>query len=225
MNAKLTGIRTAAAAGGVALLMALSACGGSDDQKDDASVEQDAGSGGAEQTDDAVTNEENEAGAGESDAEGAEETTEPETGGGDGSVAAPAEDFDPCTVLTGDDISQTTGLELGDGKADEIMGSTTCTFAADDGSGMAMVQWAAVEGDFEATLDAATGSYENVSDVEELDIPGATQASGFTGELMGFEAAGVLAQLDGGFMQVIVGGDGVTVDTATDVTAMAIDRS
>ncbi|MPV50740.1 hypothetical protein GCG21_12125 [Pseudactinotalea sp. HY160] len=229
MNAKLTGIRAATAAGGVALLMLVSACGGSGESTGEGTAEQDAGAGAAEETGgtDGGSDAGGESGAGEEqDGAGDGADADPSAGG---AVAAPAEGFSACDVLEADELGEVTGLDLGEGTADEIMGSTTCTFTAADGSGMAMVQWAAVEiaddATFDATLEAAQSTYEGGSEAEQLDIPGASRAGGFTGDLMGYTAAGVLAQAEGGFLQVVVGGSDVTIDAAAEVAELTLARA
>lgn len=229
------GARTAVAAGGAALLMLVAGCGGSDEASGDEGTSAEQGAEqSAEQSSEPSADESQDAGAEEDtssdsgasqeDTSAAEEDSESESSAS--GVAAPAEDFDPCSVLTPEDVSGVVGFEVGEPEPQEMAGGTICTFPPTGGNVQtAMVQWAPVEGPLSAMADAAKGMFDDASEPEKVTIDGASDGLAFSGEYMSVSAAAVYASVDGGVTQVIVAGDGASVDTAIALTELTLSKA
>lgn len=211
------GVRSAVAAGGVGLLMFVAGCGGSDAADDGNAAEAEADANGEEEPAEDAAAEEEPA----EDAAAEEEPAEDE-GGEDAAasgVVAPAEDFDPCTVVDAAAVSDTVGFDVEDGESDELMGGLNCTFLGADGNvASVLVQWIPIETDLDSMVASVESTYENMSDLEELDLPGTSDARGFTAEVMSQPAAAVFAAVDGGIFQVMVMSEDGTVEQARALT-------
>ncbi|UFU03319.1 hypothetical protein LQF12_01520 [Ruania suaedae] len=208
-------VRQAAAAAAMGMLLTLTACSQSD-------VEGDAPA--ATGTEDV----QEESPAAEEVAEPAEEeTTEEEAPEEEpaaaGDVVVPAEDFDPCGAVTAEQVGEAAGFAVGEGSAEELMGSQTCTFASSEGlAASVLLQWIPVEGDLDATVESATSAYENVSEPEDVTVPGTARSVAVTGETMSMPAAVVISQVEGGFFQVMVIGEDGDVAQAAALTEVTI---
>ena len=221
------GVRSAVAASGVALLMFVAGCGGSEEASsnaDDQSAEADANA------EEAAAEDDSDAEAEPAEDDSAAEEPADEGGSDDGGsdpaasgVVAPAEDFDPCTVVDAASVSDTVGFDVEDGSSDELMGGINCTFIGAEGNlGSVLVQWIPIENDLDAMVDSVAGTYENLSDVAELDLPGASDARAFTAEVMSQPAAVVFAGVDGGMFQVMVMSEDGTVEAAQALTELTL---
>ncbi|WP_147915808.1 hypothetical protein [Ruania zhangjianzhongii] len=229
------GVRSAVAASGVALLMFVAGCGGSDDagdgNRDEQSAEADANGEEPAEDDSAAEEEpaEDDAAADEEPVEddsAAEEEPAEDDGGSDAAASgavAPGDDFDPCTVVDAAGVSDAVGFEVEDGQSDELMGGMNCTFVGTGGDPTSvLVQWIPVETELDVMIESVGSTYDNMSDPEELDLPGAADARGFTAEVMSQEAAVVFSQVDGGVFQVMVMSPDGTVEGATALTELTL---
>lgn len=200
------------AASGVAMLMFVAGCGGSEEASsnngDEQSAEADANGEEAAAEDDSAAEE-----PAEDDSAAEEEPVEDDSaaeddGGSDSAASgavAPAEDFDPCTVIDAAAVSDAAGFDVEEGESDELMGGLNCTFLGADGNpSSVLVQWIPVETDLDAMIASVEGTYQNISDIEEMDLEGASDARGFTAEVVSQPAAAVFAKVDGGLFQVMV---------------------
>ena len=200
------------AASGVAMLMFVAGCGGSDeasnDNGDEQSAETDANGEEEPAEDDSAAEEEPVADDSAAEEEAAEDEAAEDDGGADSAASgavAPAEDFDPCTVIDAAAVSDAAGFDVEEGESDELMGGLNCTFIGADGNpSSVLVQWIPMETDLDTMIDSVEGTYENLSDIEEMDLEGASDARGFTAEVMSQPAAAVFAKVDGGMFQVMV---------------------
>lgn len=227
------GVRSAVAASGIALVMLVAGCGGSDEGGDgnadeqSAEAEAEADANGAEETaeDDAAADEEPVEDDSAADEESAEDDSAAEDDGGSDSAGAvsPPEDFDPCTVVDAAAASEAVGFEVEDGQSDELMGGMNCTFVGTGGDPTSvLVQWIPVETDLDAMVESVESTYQNISDMEELDLEGASEARGFTAEVMSQEAAVVFSRVDGGVFQAMVMSPDGTVDAARALTELTL---
>lgn len=215
------------------MLMFVAGCGGSDDagdnNADEQSAEADANGEEAAAEDDSAAEEE----AVEDDSAAEEEPVEDDSaaeddGGSDSAASgavAPAEDFDPCTVIDAAAVSDTVGFDVEDGESDELMGGMNCTFVGSDGNAASvLVQWIPVETDLDTMIESVESTYENMSDPEEIDVPGASDARGFTAEVMSQPAAVAFSKVDGGMFQVMVMSADGTVEAATALTELTLSN-
>ena len=216
------GLRGAVAASGVAMLMFVAGCGGSDDAGDTNADESAEGAADGE----AAAAEDDSAAEEEPVEDGADAEEEPADDGADaaaGDVVSPGEDFDPCTVVDAAAVSDTVGFDVEDGASDELMGGMNCTFVGSGGEAASvLVQWIPIENDLDTMIDSVSSTYENMSDPEELSIPGAADARGFTAEVMSQAAAVVFAGVDGGMFQVMVMSADGTVESAQALTELTL---
>ena len=209
------------------MLMFVAGCGGSEeasnDNGDEQSAETDANGEEEPAEDDSAAEEEPVA-----DDSAAEEEAAEDDGGADSAASgavAPAEDFDPCTVIDAAAVSDTVGFDVEDGESDELMGGMNCTFVGSDGNAASvLVQWIPVETDLDTMIESVESTYENMSDPEEIDVPGASDARGFTAEVMSQPAAVAFSKVDGGMFQVMVMSADGTVEAATALTELTLSN-
>src|SRR5699024_3025813 len=121
------------------MMMLVAGCGGSDEadgggdteQSADAAAEGDASGEEEPAEDDSAAEEEPAEDDSAAEEEPAEEEPAEDEGGEDAAAAgvvAPAEDFDPCTVVDAAAVSDAVGFEVEDGESEELMGGLNCTF-------------------------------------------------------------------------------------------------
>ncbi len=79
-----------------------------------------------------------------------------------------------------------------------------------------------VEGRFDEAMENATGTFASVDEIVDVDVPGASQAKGYTGVLGESTASSIMAEVDGGLLQVIVSTDGATLDHATQLASLTL---
>lgn len=237
----MTGLRTTAVAGGVALLMLVAACGGSaeepaspdrenvewaegsdpivaggqDDGEGDAAEDDDkAGASGPEQSDDTD---------GAQDTDGADDATEADQADGSAQTAtdvvAPAEDFDPCAGLPAEQVAGLVGVEVQVRESTTTPFGTACGYDASDSSAAVDLLWYSGDSSAEELLGANTADWSVDEKVRELTIPGAAAVLGIVGQHQEHDAQGALlvAEVDGGAVLASIAGDGATIE---DVTAL-----
>lgn len=240
---KFRAVRTAVAASGAALLMVVAGCGGSDDagQDQDATPEQsadqsteaseddsaddgDAGPKAGLSDDGAATDtEESDSDEPGLDKDESEDTSTDDESNSEDSASDDA--FDPCDILTPEDVSSIVGFDVSEPETQDIAGGSVCTFPP-AGSEMqtAMVQWMPDAGSLDLMVDAAQGMFDDASDPEEVSVEGASDGLAFDGEYMSVSASAVYASVDGGMTQVIVAGDDADVDSAIDLTELTLSK-
>ncbi|UFU06927.1 hypothetical protein [Ruania halotolerans] len=221
-NVTMIRVRHAAAVAGVGSLLALTAC-----SESPAEDETSAGSQEATQDESGAEGSDGDEGAVAEDSTAQEESADDEgEAGAAAGVVAPAEDFDPCSVVTADQVSGVVDFAVSEGTADDLMGSLTCTFAPSDGQAASvLLQWVPVASDLDEMIVAATGAYDNTSDPEDVTVAGTSRAVALTGETMGMTAAVVIAEVEGGFFQVVVLGEGSEADQAVALTELTVEHA
>src|SRR5699024_11865935 len=116
--------------------------------------------------------------------------------------------------------------DVGEGQNEETMGMQVCAFTSSGQENMALVQWAPMEAPLDTVVDQASSAFDNPSEPDEVSVDGASDAVGLTAELQGREGALVYAALDGGFTQVMVGGEeDADVDTAVALTELTLSKA
>lgn len=223
------GLRTAVAASGVAMLMFVAGCGGSDDAGDgeadeqSASAEAEADANGEEAgaEDDSAAEEpaEDDSAAEEPAEDGADEGAE-DDGGSDpaaSGVVAPGDDFDPCTTITAEDINGVLGSELEEGSAGDMGGVAMCTFSNMETGESVIVQWAATPGSLDDALEAMSSMYTELGDPEQVTVAGTQEAAVVSGEIQGFPATILVGTADGGFIQVVTTAEDMSNDQAVQI--------
>lgn len=218
--------------------MFVAGCGGSDaaddGNADEQSAEADANGEEEPAEDDSAAEEEpaeDDSAAEEPVEDGADESAEDEgaedEGGSDpaaSGVVAPAEDFDPCTVVDVAAVSDSVGFDVEDGSSDELMGGLNCTFVSAGNADSVLIQWIPIEADLDQMVESVESTYDNMSELEQLDVPGASEARGFTAEVMSQQAAAVFAAVDGGMFQVMVISEDGTIDAARALTELTLSK-
>ncbi|SEE87309.1 hypothetical protein [Ruania alba] len=223
MKTFTTRTRHLATATGLGMLLALTACGGDaeETQEPDTTTEESSEESGADEGDGGAEE------AAATDEDTTEDTSEETEDGGDeaadAGAVAPAEDFDPCAAVTADEVSGIVGFTVSEGSGEEMMGSQMCTFAATDGAAASvLIQWIPMGGDFDSNVEAATSSYSDASEPEEVTVAGATRAATVTGENMSLPTVVAFSQVDGGVFQVMIAGEGGQVDQVVALSELTI---
>jgi len=231
----MTGLRTTAAASGVALLMLVAACGDAEEPGDDQQASQE----GAEEqpdddaaVDDAAENEDSDEGSetdedtsteegSEDSADEAEDSTDDGAGDGeDGAaagVAAPGDEFDPCTAISADDINGIMGSDFDEGASNDMSGIAMCTFGDMSSGQSVVVQWAPTPGTLDDALTAMDSLYDDLDDPEPVTVAGADEAAVITGTISEVDATVLIATADGGFLQVVSTAQDISSDQAVQI--------
>lgn len=230
-NSTLTGLRSAVAASGVALLMFVAGCGGSDDAAgdEDQGTTQDAeasDTAAEEGAEDEATEEDPAADEGaEDEGAGAEDEAGDDEGGSDaaaGDVASPGEGFDPCDVITADDVNGVLGSSFEEGSSNELSALTMCTFMDTTTGESVIVQWAPVPGTLDDALSAMASMYTDLGEPEPVTVAGASEAAVVSGEVSGFPASILVGTADGGFLQVVATGQDMSNDQAVQIAEITL---
>lgn len=229
MKGKLTGIRAVMAVGGVSLLLLVAACddSGGATQDENSGVEADE-SGNATSSDEAADSPD----AADDDAEGVDQAQDEEEGDSDATdradddVAAPDEDFDPCDAVDAADVADVTGIDVAEGESEVIDGATGCALQDPADQRAVLILWQPTDDDFDETVEEAQEDME-ASETEDVSIAGSTRAVGLTGEMDDWPAAASVAQVDGGFIAVIVAEDGgdPSIDQAVDLVGVTLEQA
>lgn len=226
MKTKLmTGLRSAAAASGVALLLLVSACGSDEGQGEQGSASEESAAettdDAAEETTDDTAAETTEDDAADEPAEGAEETTDDDAAededGAAAGVAAPGDGFDPCTVLTADDVNGILGSDLAEGTSSDMSSIAMCTFMDQSSGSSVIVQWAPVPGSLDDALQAMSSMYADLGEPEPVTVAGTSEAAVITGEVSGFPATILVGTAEGGFLQVVATAQDMSSDQAVQI--------
>lgn len=219
-------LRAAVAASGVALLMFVAGCGGSDDADtsgDDTAAEETTDAGAAEET--ATEEEVAEEDVAEEESAADEETAEEDSAEDEeaaAGVASPDADFDPCTAISAEDVNGVLGSDLGEGTSGDMAGVAMCTFTNASTGASVIVQWAGVEASLDDALKAMTDLYSDLGEPEEVTVAAAEDAAVLTGEISGFDATILIATANGGFLQVVATAEDMDSDQAAQIAEAAL---
>jgi len=231
----MTGLRTTAAASGVALLMLVAACGDAEESRDDQQASQEsadeqpaddtaaadeAADEGSEEG--ADTGEDTAADEGsEDDADGAEDSADDDAGESEGGAAAgvvaPGEEFDPCTAISADDINGVLGSDFDEGTSNDMSSIAMCVFGDMDSGQSVIVQWAPTPGSLDDALTAMDSLYGDLDEPEPVTVTGADEAAVITGTISEVDATVLIATADGGFLQVVSTAQDMSSDQAVQI--------
>ncbi|SEE18788.1 DUF3558 family protein [Ruania alba] len=123
----------------------------------------------------------------------------PDSGSAD--IIAPATDFDPCTVLTAEQVSTAVGYDVADGQSQEVTGTIKCDFLAPDG--FAFVQWAPFPDGMDGAIEVVGGVFDVTEEPAEVTVSGSNRAVQ-VGVTVADQGSGrlIYVEVNGGYFQI-----------------------